>query len=285
MSIEYVEGDTFLHKLTPYTKLFFTLWMMTITLFLWDILSLATFIVISLIMWEVSKIPDIASRFKLILAALSFTAVMYVIAQGFFFLNNQTPIFTLFALPTLGRTYGTFYLEGFLYGIAMALKLVAIIVVIPIFTLTTRIPDFMVALSKMKVPYKFNFTLATAFRFTPMIMASLATIQKAQTLRAHKHEKLNYLDKVRKTFIPIVIPLFIALLRKADQLDIAIESRAFGAPVERTFYREIKITWRDYFMFAFMITMTIITIYQVYLTGNRSLFPVDLLPWWLIPQR
>ena len=285
MSIEYIEGNSFIHKVTPYTKLAFTFWVMTISLLLYDILSLLTYTGISLILWRVSKIPNISGRFKIIFTALSFSATMYVLAQGFFFINNATPLFILFEISTLGRSYGTFYLEGFLYGIAMALKLVAVIAVVPIFTLTTRISDFIYALDKMKVPYKFNFTLATAFRFTPMIISSIGMIQKAQTLRAHKSPKMNFIEKVRRTFIPIVIPLFISLLRKADQLDIAIESRAFGAPVKRTFYRQIKMTWRDYFLIIFMIAMTSITIYQVFLSGNGSIYPIDLLPWWLYPQR
>jgi energy-coupling factor transport system permease protein len=283
--MEFVKGDTFVHKLTPLSKIIFTTWIMLTGFALWDISSMMVYLFISLAFWAIARVPDIFERFRTVFYAAAASGGIFVVAQAFFFSNNVTPLFTLFQIATFERVYGTFYLEGFLYGLAMASKIMVVIACVPILTLTTSIPDLVVTMSKMRVPFKFNFAFATAFRFAPLILSSVGVIQEAQRLRAHNIDKMGYLDKVRKAYVPIVTPLFISLLRRSDELEIAIESRGFGAPVERTFVNEVKTTWRDIVLFAFMIFMTWLTINNVYLIGWGSLFPPEILPWWLRPQR
>jgi energy-coupling factor transporter transmembrane protein EcfT len=58
-------------------------------------------------------------------------------------------------------------------------------------------------------------------------------------------DEMNLIDRVRKGLVPIVIPLFLSLLRKAQDMDVAIESRAFGAPVERTYMESIDLGFAD----------------------------------------
>jgi hypothetical protein len=45
---------------------------------------------------------------------------------------------------------------------------------------------------------------------------------------------------------PIFIPLLLSLLRKTNDMDIAIESRAFGAPVKRSYLDDVRLQRRDY---------------------------------------
>ncbi|MHA1713206.1 MAG: hypothetical protein ACTSW4_04070, partial [Candidatus Ranarchaeia archaeon] len=65
MGMEYVKGDTFVHKLTPYTKLIYTLWAMVTAFALFDIMSLLTYLCFSLVFWYLAKIPDIIQRFRI----------------------------------------------------------------------------------------------------------------------------------------------------------------------------------------------------------------------------
>lgn len=285
MGMEFVKGDTFVHRLTPYTKLLYITWVLAFSMILYDITTMLLYTGFSLVLWQLARIKGIFQRFRLVFLAAAGTGALWVVAQGFFFFHNVTPLFTLFELAFESRVYGTFYLEGFLYGLAMSLKIAVVIAVVPILTLTTSVPDIIVAMHKAHIPYKFNFAFSTAFRFAPLILTSIGTIQEAQTLRAHNIEEMGYLDKIRKAYVPIVIPLFISLLRRSDELQIALESRAFGAPVKRTFVNEVKFTWRDLVLILFMIGMGALTIQQVFLTGNGSIFPVEWLPPWLWPQR
>jgi energy-coupling factor transport system permease protein len=106
-------------------------------------------------------------------------------------------------------------------------------------------------------------------------------IQDSQILRAHDIDKMGYFEKIRKAWIPIVTPLFMSLLRRSDELEIAIESRAFGAPVKRTYVEELKFKGIDYIMFAFMISFFIFTLIGVIKWGG--IIPSSWLPPWAQP--
>ncbi|MEM3506329.1 MAG: energy-coupling factor transporter transmembrane component T [Candidatus Bathyarchaeia archaeon] len=215
MSIEYIAGDTIVHKMHPLTKLAFTSFILAISFFLRDIASLSIIIGIVLFFWYLSKIPDMLKRFKLIFLAVFATILLWVLAQGFFAAYGKTPLFTLFELytPFWPKPLGTFYLEGLIFGLAMGMKAIAIVTSAPIFTLTTPIPHLIVALAKLGIPFKFTFTLATAVRFSPLIVTTFYDIQDSQIIRAHDIDKMGFFDKIRKAWIPIVTPLLMSLLK------------------------------------------------------------------------
>lgn len=64
--------------------------------------------------------------------------------------------------------------------------------------------------------------------------------------------------KKMKAYVPLTVPLILSILKKSDDLDIAIESRAFGAPVKRTYLKEIKIHLADYIAVTFLASLFII---------------------------
>ena len=53
-------------------------------------------------------------------------------------------------------------------------------------------------------------------------------------------------EKITKGYLPIFIPLLLSLLRKTNDMDVAIESRAFGAPVKRSYLEDVSLKGRDY---------------------------------------
>ena len=66
MSIEYVHGDSVVHNLTPYSKFLYMVFIMIASYILWDIVSVAIYLAISLVIWQLAGIPDILTRFKFI---------------------------------------------------------------------------------------------------------------------------------------------------------------------------------------------------------------------------
>jgi len=155
-----------------------------------------------------------------------------------------------------------------MFGIAMSLKVIAIITCVPILTMTTPTSKLIVALSKLRVPYSLIFVLAIAMRFTPLIMMTYNEIIEAQKIRGHDIDKMNLISHLRKAYIPIVTPLFISVLRHADELQISIESRAFGAVKERTYIEEIKIGAADVFAILVMLFLAAEMIFGVVVWGT-----------------
>jgi energy-coupling factor transport system permease protein len=49
-----------------------------------------------------------------------------------------------------------------------------------------------------------------------------------------------------KAYIPIITPLILLLFRKANDFQIAMETKGFGAPIEPTEIETLSAHWTDY---------------------------------------
>ena len=54
-----------------------------------------------------------------------------------------------------------------MFGVAMVLRLVVIMVVAPLLVMTTPLPEMMIAFVKFKIPYRFAFVMTTAMSMLP----------------------------------------------------------------------------------------------------------------------
>lgn len=144
--------------------------------------------------------------------------------------------------------------EGAIFGLTMAVKLLSVASAIPILTMTTPISPLMAGLARLKLPYKFIFVFGTAMRLTPLVQETFEEIHDAQRLRGHNISQMNIIKKITKGYYPIFVPLLLSLLRKTNDMDVAIESRAFGAPVKRTYLDDVSLKWADFL--AMLITFS-----------------------------
>jgi energy-coupling factor transport system permease protein len=78
----------------------------------------------------------------------------------------------------------------------------------------------------------------------PTIIGTAVTVTEAQRSRGLDLESGGLLARVR-TYIPLLVPIFLHTLRNTDQLAKALESRGFGARHERTSLLEIGLHARD----------------------------------------
>jgi energy-coupling factor transport system permease protein len=253
--LQFVNKDTLVHHLSPLTKIFILLSFFMISLYSYNLVVLLIIIMGSLIIWKIARIP--LKDFKMVAAVLAGMSVLFIVFNGFFYYFGETVLFEF-----LG---GSFTLEGLIFGIAMTAKVGAVISSIPVLTMTTPVSKLMAALAKLKLPYKFIFAFGTAMRFVPLVQETYINIQDAQKLRAHDLDEMNIINRIRKGLVPIVIPLFLSLLRRAQDMDIAIESRAFGAPVKRTYMESIDLQALD---FVF-IGMTILFCGSLFITSRQ----------------
>ena len=76
---------------------------------------------------------------------------------------------------------------------------------------------------------------------------------------------MKFVKRMMKGYIPLFIPLILTLMRRSADLDIAIESRGFGAPVKRSSLVDISPTWRDaVFLTLFILTFVFILWYSFF---------------------
>lgn len=252
-ALVYINLDTPIHRLNPLSKIFIVgcLWIASFSSS--NLIVMTIIVLFCLLLWVIARIP--LSGMMVLIGVVALVGLMMVVVQGFLFLGAETVLFTVFGRP--------FMAEGAIYGFTMAVKLLSIACAIPILTMTTPVSPLMAALASLKLPYKFIFIFGTAMRLTPLVQETYETIQDAQSLRGHNIREMNIFKKVTKGYLPIFIPLLLSLLRKTSDMDVAIESRAFGAPVDRTYLDDVSLKRYDYaamaFVLSFMLTLMILS--------------------------
>ena len=72
--------------------------------------------------------------------------------------------------------------------------------------------------------------MSIALRFIPIITEELEKIMKAQPARGIDFESGGLITRV-KSMVPIIVPLFVAAFRRANDLAMAMESRCYHGGV------------------------------------------------------
>lgn len=245
---------TFLHQLDARTKLAAMMAILILVLVFSHPLYMAAILALVLVAWIFSRLPFtiIASIFKY----FGFVAVLIFALQAFFY-PGTIHLFRLSGpAPVIGFS-GYITLEGVLFGLAMVLRLLIIMVVAPLLVMTTSLPELMLGLIKIKVKYRFAFLLTTTMSLLPSIQTRADLIQQAQLCRGVENlEKKNFFARLR-ALSAMLIPLILGAFRDSQTLDVAISSRAFGAPVKRTFLLESRLRPVDYAVLVLSLLVTV----------------------------
>jgi energy-coupling factor transport system permease protein len=101
-------------------------------------------------------------------------------------------------------------------------------------------------------------------------------ISDAQQARALDLTRRNPLARAR-AYLPIVVAMLITALRTAENLSRALESRALGAGVRRTYLRQLHYRWTDAAWTAGIIAMTGLYLWARLALGVGTA-PLDLVP-------
>jgi len=98
-----------------------------------------------------------------------------------------------------------------------------------------------------------------AYRFVPTFQDELNKIIIAKEIRGINSE--GGIIKNILNFPGYILPLLTSAIRKGERVSIAMESRAFGAFSNRTYYKKTTVNKADYIAIAFMIIISILIIW------------------------
>ena len=93
--------------------------------------------------------------------------------------------------------------------------------------------------------------MTIALRFIPTILDEMDKITKAQTARGADFETGSIISRA-KSLIPLLVPLFVNALKRADELAVAMEARCYRGGGGRTRMNVLKYTRTDYVVMAFI---------------------------------
>lgn len=242
---QYVEGNSFIHRMDPKMKLIITMLYMIL---LFSIKSIPAYIiatVFTVFMVYLCTVPLklILKGLKPMILILLFTAVMNLL------MTRGEPLISceLFGRFTLSVTK-----EGVRIAVLMVVRLLYLLVGTSVLTLTTtplKLTDGIERLLKpfdvIKVPsHEIAMMMTIALRFIPTLADETDKIMKAQLARGADLESGGPIKRA-KALIPILVPLFVSAFRRADELATAMEARCYHGGEGRTKMNVSHIGPRD----------------------------------------
>jgi energy-coupling factor transport system permease protein len=130
------------------------------------------------------------------------------------------------------------------FALGMAIKLVTFLAVGVLFLSTTKIEEFAYALTRVGMSYKVGFTMTLAFRLVPVFIESAQTVVQAQRCRGFNFDEGSLWQRMRR-YVPVLVPVFMGALRRADTMAMALEARGFQSERPRTSFEHYRFRPTD----------------------------------------
>lgn len=238
---QYIPGDSVIHKADPRTKIILSIVFMAVIFLVnsfWTFTAMAMFVLLTVIISGV-PVKYTLRGLKPILFIIIFTAVINI------FTTRGTPI-----SQTVPFKYITW--EGLVLALKLAMRLVLIIISGSLLTFTTTPILLTDGIEKLLSPFRriglpaheLAMMMSIALRFIPTLLEETDKIMKAQAARGADFDTGNLVQRA-KSFVPVLVPLFVSAFRRADELATAMEARCYRGGTGRTRLRSLEFTDAD----------------------------------------
>lgn len=262
--LQYVEMESFLHKLDPRTKFLFFIIMSVLTSFVKSGAALLFLFVVFTIIWITSHIGKyIIILVKKVKVLLLFIFLLWLIL-GMFTVNEGPAIYrTAFSL--FGNSY-TFSLDWFDFykGAVFAMRIFLMISSFYTVILSTNFSQIILGLRSWNVPYAVAFGIGLVFQIIPMIIKEFSTIMEAQSSRGLEVDKCSAIAKM-KNYVIISLPLLFRVLGKGHSISLAMHYYKLNFKVKRTSYKLIKVSYLDTIFVTVTVVSTAVTVVLQYM--------------------
>ena len=255
---QYFPGDSILHRADPRAKIILSIGFMTLAFMAESVYEFITLALFTGAAIAASKIPPgvVLRSVKPILPLIIFASAINV------FITPGEPYFRLWIIAPTHE------------GVGLALRLTVRITLIilggsslMIFTttpimLTDGVESLLNPLKRFRVPvHELAMMMTIALRFIPSLIEETDKIMRAQASRGADFNEGKLLDRAR-SFIPIIIPLFVSAFRRADELANAMEARCYRGGEGRTKLRQLRLTSLDARLMAVFAILFVIFFFE-----------------------
>ncbi len=269
--ISYEEKDTWIHRLSGFTKLlFFILWCTTSAI-TYDTRVLIFMVAFGAVIFVISKT-------KWHQVSVVFKAVI------FFMIINLLCIY-LFAPDQGTKIYGTRTLlfgmsgkyaltaEQLFYEFNVMIKYFTVIPSVFIFLVTTNPSELAASMNGVGVPYTVAYSVSIALRYIPDVQGDFHRIKNAQQARGiEMTNKVPLNERIKRTS-SIIFPLLFSTMDRIDVVSNAMELRGFGKKKKRTWYMRRPLTGEDIAVIVFSVAFLFFVIFMNVRNGGRFYNP------------
>lgn len=244
---QYMPVDSFVHRLDPRTK-FILLMILMIIVFLID--QPVAFVLMGLLIVLIIRLSNIPIGSVMRGIVPFFWLFLFAAIAHFFFTPGRS--IAPFPIGFLNVTE-----EGLVNGVLVSTRILCIIILSSLLTLTTTPIELTTALKKVLFPLRafkapvddFVMMMMLTIRFVPILLLESQRIINAQKSRGIDFETGGLISRARK-LVPILIPLFHLSFKRADELAVAMVCRGYVTGAERTSFKELRFAGRDFLSLA-----------------------------------
>ncbi|MBE5921928.1 MAG: energy-coupling factor transporter transmembrane protein EcfT [Lachnospiraceae bacterium] len=230
---QYYPAESLIHKLDPRVKLLALILYLVLLFLQMDVAFYGLMTCSVILVWGLSDIPAslMSKTLRKVIPLLIFTSLFVLLTEDG--LVGSMQLFVRLVLTVISSTslVLTTTPNDLADGIAKALR----------------------PLNKIGVPVaELSLILSIVFRFIPIFMEELDKIRKAQMARGVDFGEGNLIEKAQK-LVPILVPLFVSSIRRANELATAMEARCYQGGEKRTKMKPLQYQYRDYVAYAIIL--------------------------------
>lgn len=236
--VGYSPGDSFLHRLNPLLK-FIGLISLTIGIMIFPNLAFSTLllaiILIGFVIARVQlKLSKGRTKYLFVFSLLLLLIQVLVTPNGtilFFLIPSFGAFGPLFPVTTFG-------LEK---GLVISIRFLLIVLSSMLFVSITDPTLLAHSFSRLRIPYRYAFSLILALRFLPLFDLENQIVRMAQKSRGLSSD-VGSPKKIIRTVRYTFFPLLVSALSRVDVLAMSMDGRGFGFSEQRSYVR--KSEWR-----------------------------------------
>lgn len=241
---QYYPARSFVHNMDPRAKIVLLIAYLVAVFLADNFFALAAVIVFLLIAVIFSRVPfgSVLRSVKMILFIIIFTAIL-----NLFFYTSNEELHILWQWKFITITW-----EAIINMIFLAMRLFLLVMGTSILTLTTTpvaltdgIESLLTPLKWIRFPvHELALIMSIALRFIPSLIDETNRIISAQKARGADFETGGLIRRA-KAMIPVLVPLLVSSLRRAEELGDAMDARCYSGAKGRTKYKKLTFSWRD----------------------------------------
>jgi energy-coupling factor transport system permease protein len=153
-----------------------------------------------------------------------------------------------------------FSYEAMVYSAGVILRFANVLIALWVIMLTTPISRFVLGFVKWRLPPSIAMGIGIGLASIPMLSQEIGMVLDAMKARAWEVEYRNPAKRIR-AYVPLFVPILYQTITRAENIAVAIESRAFGYNIaRRTYYREERMRDSDYLVLALGTAVTVFSI-------------------------
>lgn len=258
---QYLALGSFIHRMDPRVKLLsFTLLVAAIT-FSASLAANAILLLVVFALVPLSKIPMryALSGLKPAIPIVLLLAALQILFYTSAFTGSPNCVSFLRWGPIDSNTCGV------QLAVVSAARFIELLVLTSLLTFSTTITELTLGTEQLLSPLqRFNFpahelalTMTIALRFVPTLAEELERIMKAQVSRGADLGQQGRLRFIRQTraLLPLIVPLFLSALRRAEGLILAMEARCYTGGKGRTHFLELETRRNDWMALASVVAL------------------------------